>query len=69
MQLIKQRKNLEYRMLLAIVQNPHAEKPQALWDELNKQNTHTSRENDKLDTKGMELLKLKMGANPRIAIK
>ena len=69
LQIIKQRKNTDYKVQLAIAQNPHSQKPQDLWDILNKEDTITTKENDTLDTQGMELLKMKMRENPRIMIK
>lgn len=66
---IKSRKNIEYKMQLAIAQNPHAKNPQELWDLLNKQDTKDNIESATLDVGGMELLKARMSENPRIIVK
>ena len=64
---ISKRKKEEYRMLLAISQNPHVKEPKLLWDAL----SYKEEENDEPVDLEKELGKLKMAMsdNPRIMIK
>lgn len=69
LELIRKRNNLKYRILLRIVENPHTDKPSELWDLLRREAGTESTKDDKLDSDGMELLKMKMSGNPRIIVK
>lgn len=65
--LIRNRRNSQYKILLAISENPHREKPEALWNALNGETREDS--STELDKNGLEFLKLKMSDNPRMLIK
>ena len=64
------RKLLENKMQLAIVQNPHVKDPRQLWKSLElMQGKKTRQETTKFDALGMERLKDVMKQNPRIVVK
>lgn len=65
---INARQVSEYKMLLAIVQNPYAKDPQKLWQILKSREPHKVR-SEKLDVAGFEALKIRMSQNPRIIVK
>lgn len=58
-------------MLLAISENPHVKDRRTLWDILKnaEKNLEANPENEILDKAGLEILKARMKANPRIIIK
>lgn len=64
---INKRKISEYKMQLAIAQNPHVKDPKALWEILNRQTRKLP--SSKLDVSGMELLKSKLRQSPSIDVK
>lgn len=67
LRLIKKRKNQEYRVLLAIVQNPHTEKPSELWQLLKDEDEAAVPET--LDKAGFEIFKAKLKGNEKFIIK
>lgn len=64
---IEKRKMAEYRMQLAIVQNPHSKNPKELWANL--QTEEASLRRTEFDEQGMSILKSKLASNPRIIVK
>ena|GEM_PF-3485218 len=68
-QKIKNRKNSDFRMQLAIAQNPHVENPEKLWEQLEIDDDYDSPEVEEFDKVGFEILKRKLGQNPRFKIK
>ncbi len=68
-QKINHRKLIEYRMQLAIVQNPHVKDPKHLWDILTSQDKDFVTEPKEFDPVGFELLKSQLRGNPRFVVK
>jgi len=66
---INDRKLLEHKMQLAIVQNPHVKDPKQLWKSLDLMQNKKTKQEAKFDALGMERLKDVMKQNPRIMIK
>lgn len=56
-------------MQLAIAQNPHVENPEKLWEQLEIDDDYDSPEVEEFDKVGFEILKRKLGQNPRFKIK
>lgn len=57
-------------MKLAISQNPHVKEPEKLWELLDaNDDSYESPEVEKFDKVGFEILKSKLGQNPRFKIK
>lgn len=68
-QVINKRKLREYKMQLAIAENPHKGKEHIkLWEALDQADPQASKSN-KLDTAGFAALKLAMSKNPKIIVK
>lgn len=65
--LIRKRKTIEYQMLLAIVQNPHTKKPKELWKILEAQIKEPT--DEKIDRRGLEMLKQRMAGGKSIKVK
>jgi len=65
---IEKRKVTEYRMQLAIVQNPHVKEPKELWKVLNKNDVIVDRP-EILDETEFEILKSQLRKNPRFVVK
>jgi hypothetical protein len=69
-QVINKRKLREYRMQLAIAENPHKGKEhKALWDALNEADPQEKQRKNKLDTAGFAALKMAMSKNPKFIVK
>jgi len=66
---IERRKLTEYRMQLAIVQNPHVKDPKELWRVLNSQDASQITRTEKFDDVGFEVLKSRLRASPRFVVK
>lgn len=66
---VERRKLTEYRMQLAIVQNPHVKDPKELWRVLNSQESAPVLRPEKMDEGSFELLKMRLRANPRFVVK
>lgn len=64
---IQKRKLYEYRVQLAIAQNPHVEKPEELWEALTPKDR--DRRDGTMDKKGLALLKLRMAQGKWIGVK
>lgn len=64
---INRRKIGDYKVQLAIAQNPHTKNPRELWRIFEDMNTEKKQET--LDVTGFELLKNAMRDNPRIVVK
>jgi hypothetical protein len=62
---IRNRKFSEYKMLLAITQNPHTKQPEDLWKLLDVDKEYLEED---LDKAGMERLKLMMGQSKGVKI-
>ena len=58
----------EYQMQLAIVQNPHVEKPEILWKMLNEQDDGLPR-SEALDKEGLDNLKSLLAKGSNIVVK
>lgn len=65
---INQRKADDYKMRLAIAQNPFNKEPNRLWELLNSFATPTLRD-DKFDEAGFELMKAKMRSGRGFLVK
>jgi hypothetical protein len=65
---IKKRRMNEYQMQLAIVQNPHVEKPEILWKMLNEQDDGLPR-SEALDKEGLDNLKSLLAKGSNIVVK
>lgn len=68
-QKIEKRKLAEYKMQLAIAQNPHVKDPKELWRILNSQTTESYERPHELDNASFEILKSKLSSNPRFVVK
>lgn len=68
-QKINRRKIVDYRMQLAITQNPHIKDPKKLWDILASQDKEFNRRPAEFDAAGFELLKSQLRGNPRFVVK
>lgn len=66
---INKRKVSDWKMQLAITQNPHVKNPKELWEILNSHDRLTNPADDKLDKAGMALLKDKLRSSKRIMVK
>jgi hypothetical protein len=64
---IKNRKMDDYRMRLAIAQNPHAKDPKKLWRSLQSKKDRT--EETKLDESGFEIFKSRLSRSSKIQVK
>lgn len=67
LEMINQRKLLEHKMHLAIVQNPHVKDPKQLWKALDLM--QRKKQEEVFDASGFERLKDVMKQNPRMMIK
>lgn len=65
---ISRRHIRDYKMQLAIIQNPHTKDPKHLWRVLQQSEPRTLSE-AKFDASGFERLKMEMSKNPRIIVK
>ena len=63
------RKVSEWKMQLAITQNPHVQNPKELWEVLNSYDRQTDPAGDKLDKAGFALLKDALRGSNRIMVK
>jgi hypothetical protein len=66
-QKINDRKLQEYKMELAIVQNPHVKEPRRLWDILKSQEQREK--DDEFDAIGFEILKDRLRQSRRFIVK
>jgi hypothetical protein len=66
-QKINDRKLIDYKMQLAIIQNPHVKDPKHLWRVL--ESKKEQKQNDEFDPAGFALLKSALSKNPRIIVK
>lgn len=69
---INKRKIQDYKIQMAIIQNPHVKDPKVLWKEIEKQENELEGKSyleAEFDTVGFEMLKSKMRENPRIVVK
>lgn len=57
----------EYRMKLAIAENPHREKPEELWKAL--EDPEKQEEVPQLDKAAFNILKMKMSRSPHVIVK
>ncbi len=64
---INKRKLVDWKMQLAIVQNPYTKKPKELWDTLKSQEERE--ENVEFDQIGLGRLKEQLSQNPRFVVK
>lgn len=69
LQKIEKRKLIEYRMQLAITQNPHIKEPEKLWNVLNAPDRTERARSKEFDEKGFEALKSRLSSNPRFVVK
>jgi hypothetical protein len=70
LQKIEKRKLTEYKIQLAIVQNPHVKEPKDLWRMLNRQSGDNGLSRPKqFDDTGFELFKNTLSQNPRFVVK
>jgi hypothetical protein len=67
MAVIKRRKVDEYKMQMAVIQNPHTKDPKKLWQTID--NMVPKSRPDKLDVAGFEVLKIRLQQNPRFVVK
>lgn len=68
MKQINQRKISDYRMQLAIAQNPYTKNPKQLWNILKDQNIEENK-NEEFDDVGFERLKNALSENPKFIVK
>lgn len=68
-QQINKRKISDWKMELAIVQNPHVKDPKQLWQMLSSYDRLSKPENDKLDKAGFAMLKDALSGSNRIMVK
>lgn len=66
---INQRRNSDWQMQLAIVQNPHVKDPKQLWTALRKHDPQRGQEKQEFDAAGFERLKAALSQNPRFVVK
>ena len=66
---INKRRLKNWKMELAIVQNPHVKNPKQLWQDLNSADDEDTRREAKFDPVGFEKLKQVSRKNPRIVVK
>lgn len=66
---INKRKLREWKMELAIVQNPHVKDPKKLWQDLNNADPDEKKRSEVFDVAGFEKLKQQLRKNPRMVIK
>lgn len=65
---INKRKLTEYKVQLAIAQNPYTKNPKQLWTLLKQMDENESRMQE-FDSTGFELLKQQLSQNPRFIVK
>ncbi len=68
-QKINKRKVDEYKMQIAIVQNPHVKNPGELWKKIEAMRPVEEKKSDKLDVVGFENFKRTLASNPRFIVK
>jgi hypothetical protein len=69
---INKRKLQDYKMRLAIAENPHKKDNKALWSILNSEEDkleYGGSKDETFDAAGLEILKARMRNNPRIIVK
>lgn len=67
--LIEARRLADWKMKLAIAQNPHAEDPKKLWEALNRQEDDDNYLEAELDKEAMAAFKEQLSGNSRIIVK
>jgi hypothetical protein len=67
MPIIERRKIDEYKMQMAIVQNPHVKDPKRLWQIIGQASDHARPE--KLDVASIENLKAQLSKGSRLVVK
>lgn len=58
----------DYKMQLAIIQNPHTKNPRQLWKEIERQ-LKEKEPNEEFDSVGFERLKDQLSQSPRFIVK
>lgn len=66
---INRRKVNEYKIQLAITQNPHSKEPKELWSILKQFEAEDEQPSEEYDAVGLQVLKNKLGQNPRFIVK
>lgn len=66
---INRRKLADYKMEMAIVQNPHVKNPKELWAMLDQQEKQFEPQDDKFDPAGFDRFKNALRKNPKFNVK